>query len=89
MRAVGTGALTPPALASKGEEPRPGASRRVIFGDARTSHECSVWHASVPQEGWSTTGPAIIEFTGQSVVVPPGARATADRLGNLHVRLAP
>jgi N-methylhydantoinase A len=30
-------------------------------------------------------GPCIIEFPGQSVVVPPDASATADRFGNLHV----
>ena len=45
--------------------------------------------SEVTRDGWRIEGPAIIEFTGQSVVVPPGARATADRLGNLHVRLAP
>lgn len=88
VRTVGTGALTPPALASKGEPPRAGKSRRTIFRAANDAHECAVWHASVPPEGWNVAGPAIIEFTGQSVVVPPGARATADRVGNLHVRLA-
>lgn len=89
VRAVGTGALTPPALASRGEAPRPGRPRRVVFRSATDVHECAVWHASVPSEGWTAAGPAIIEFTGQSVVVPPGASASADRLGNLHVRLAP
>ena len=88
VRAVGTGVLTPPALASKGEPARAGQSRRVIFRSAGDVHACAVWHASVPQEGWTVEGPAIIEFTGQSVVVPPGARATADRVGNLHVRFA-
>ncbi len=89
VRAVGTGALTPPSLASKGEPPRPGRSRRAIFRTAGDAHDCAVWHASVPPDGWSVEGPAIIEFTGQSLVVPPGARATADVIGNLHVRLAP
>ena len=89
VRAVGTGALTPPALASSGEEPRRGRPRCVIFDDAGQAHDCSVWHASVPRQGWQVDGPAIVEFTGQSVVIPPGARAVADRLGNLHVRLAP
>ncbi len=88
VRAVGTGALTPPALVGKGEAPIAGKSRRVIFRTATDVHDCVVFHASVPPEGWSADGPAIIEFTGQSVVVPPGARATADRVGNLHVRLA-
>lgn len=89
VRAVGTGALTPPALASKGEPPRAGKPRRAIFRSAGDEHNCAVWHASVPPDGWRVDGPAIIEFTGQSVVIPPGASATADRVGNLHVRLAP
>lgn len=88
VRAVGTGALTPPALASKGQSPRAGKSRRAIFRAATDVHDCAVWHASVPPDGWRIEGPAIIEFTGQSVVLPPGACATADRVGNLHVRLA-
>lgn len=88
VRAVGTGALTPPALVSRGEPPRAGKARRAIFRSAADGHDCAVWHARVPPEGWSVDGPAIIEFTGQSVVLPPGARAVADKLGNLHVRLA-
>ncbi|MCC6780789.1 MAG: hydantoinase/oxoprolinase family protein [Hyphomicrobiales bacterium] len=88
VRAVGTGKLTPPALVSRGEVPKPGKPRHVYFEDATKAHACAVWHANVPQDGWSTSGPAVIEFAGQSVVVPPGARAVADRFGNLHVRLA-
>lgn len=88
VRAIGTGALTPPALVGAGEVPRRGEPRPVVFGAPDDIHSCAIWHASVPPEGWCVAGPAIIEFTGQSVVVPPGAQATADRLGNLHVRLA-
>lgn len=87
VRAVGTGALAPPALASKGEEPRAGKPRLVYFGNGASAVQCDVWHAAVPAEGWSAAGPCIVEFTGQSVVVPPGAAARADQLGNLHVRL--
>ena len=89
VRAVGTAALTPPGLTSKGATPRPGKSRLVYFDDPNKSHDSAVYHATVPAEGWAVSGPCIIEFLGQSVVVPPGARAEADRLGNLHVRLAP
>ena len=32
-------------------------------------------------------GPAIIEFPGQSVVVPPRGIAKADAFGNLHVSI--
>jgi N-methylhydantoinase A len=88
VRVVGTGALAPPALASKGETPRKGRPRPVYFTDGARPVECDVWLAAVPAEGWSAEGPGIVEFTGQSVVVPPGATARADKLGNLHVRLA-
>ena len=89
VRAVGTGKLNPPALASRGEEPRRGRNRRVIFSTADDVHDCALWQVNVPPEGWSIAGPAIVEFTGQSVVVPPGAHCSADHIGNLHVRLAP
>jgi N-methylhydantoinase A len=40
-----------------------------------------------PKAGTQVAGPCIIEFPGQSVVIPPGAHAKADQFGNLHVRL--
>jgi N-methylhydantoinase A len=88
VRVVGTSTLSPPALASKGEIPRAGRLRPVYFTDGVHPVECDVWLAAVPAEGWSADGPCIVEFTGQSVVVPPGATARADQLGNLHVSLA-
>jgi N-methylhydantoinase A len=86
VRAVGTGALTPPALASKGDEPRAGKLRRVVFDNAVEAVECAVWHTSVPRNGWYCEGPCIIEFAGQSAVVPPKASVAADHIGNLRVR---
>ena len=68
--------------------PTIGKSRRVYFDDPEHAVECAVFHATVPNDGWTVSGPCIIEYPGQSVVVPPGARVAADRLGNLHVRLA-
>ena len=47
----------------------------------------AIYRTSFPAPGTSIEGPAIVEFPGQSVVVPPGAKATADAFGNLHVRL--
>ena len=85
VRVVGTGTLPPPALASKGEAPKPGKGRRVYFDDPEKAEDCAVFHALVPEDGWTTTGPAIVEFPGQSIVIPPGAKARADHLGNLHV----
>jgi N-methylhydantoinase A len=88
VRAMGTGALTPPALATKGESFEPRGTREVIFRDAKEPVATAIYRTSFPNDGEVAIGPAIIEFPGQSVMVPPGASAKADRFGNIHVRLA-
>lgn len=88
VRAMGTGALPPPALATKGEPFEPRGTRPVVFREAKKAVETAIYRTSFPKEGETAQGPAIIEFPGQSVVVPPGATARADRFGNIHVRLA-
>jgi N-methylhydantoinase A len=88
VRVMGTGALPPPALATKGERFEPRGKRGVVFRDAKTSVETVIYRTSFPKDGETAHGPAIIEFPGQSVVVPPGASAKADSFGNIHVRLA-
>jgi N-methylhydantoinase A len=85
---MGTGALPPPALATKGERFEPRGKRGVVFHDAKTPVETAIYRTSFPKDGETAQGPAIIEFPGQSVMVPPGASAKADRFGNIHVRLA-
>ncbi|HEX6001073.1 MAG TPA: hydantoinase/oxoprolinase family protein [Hyphomicrobiaceae bacterium] len=89
VRAMGTGALPPPALAMKGEPFEPAGTRQVFFRDPGRALDASIYRTSFPRHGETAQGPAIIEFPGQSVVVPPGASARADRFGNIHVRLAP
>ncbi len=88
VRIMGTGALPPPALATKGEAFEPRGKRPVFFRDAKAAVDTAIYRTSFPNEGETAQGPAIIEFPGQSVVVPPGATAKADRFGNIHVRLA-
>ena len=85
-RAVGTGALPPPALATKGEPLTYVKSRPVVFRDANAPVETKIYETSFPQSGAQVEGPCIIEFPGQSVVVPPGYGARADGFGNLHVK---
>jgi N-methylhydantoinase A len=87
VRAVGTGALPPPAQATRGEPLVRAGSRKVVFRDANQPVETAIYKTSFPESGAKVDGPAIIEFPGQSVVVPPGATATADGYGNLNVRL--
>jgi N-methylhydantoinase A len=89
VRAVGIGALPPPTLATKGDPMKLTATRRVVFSDALNPVEAAVYRTSFPEANASIAGPAIVEFPGQSVVVPPGARASTDQFGNIHVTLAP
>lgn len=88
VRAVGAAALPPPALANKGDPLNLTATRPVVFHDALKTIETAIYSTSFPEANASVNGPAIIEFPGQSVVVPPHARATTDLFGNIHVRLA-
>ena len=85
-RSVGTGALPPPAQATKGEPLTYVKSRPVVFTDANAPVETKIYETSFPQSGAQVEGPCIIEFPGQSVVVPPGYGARADDFGNLHVK---
>ena len=85
-RAVGTGALPPPALATRGEPLKFVKTRQVVFRDAHAPVETRIYETSFPERGAQVEGPCIIEFPGQSVVVPPGYGARADDFGNLHVK---
>jgi len=87
VRVTGTGALPPPALATAGDEPKPVKTRKVIFDDPASAVETTIYRTTFPKAGTEVSGPCIIEFPGQSVVVPPNAQAQADQFGNLHVRL--
>lgn len=88
VRAVGIGALPPPAVATTGEKLEFVKTRAVIFRDPKAPLDTAIYKTSYPEPDASIEGPAIIEFPGQSVVVPPKTKATADRFGNLHVRPA-
>jgi N-methylhydantoinase A len=56
-----------------------------VFSDPKTPVATAIYLTTFPQAGAMAQGPAIIEFPGQSVVVPPGMSAEADAFGNLHV----
>jgi N-methylhydantoinase A len=87
IRVMGVGFLPPPVLATKGEIFAPQGKRLVFFRDAGTAIETAIYRTSFAKEGETADGPAVIEFPGQSVVVPPSATARADSHGNIHVRL--
>jgi N-methylhydantoinase A len=87
VRVTGTGALPPPVLTTVGDDLAPVKSRKVVFDDPSKAVETTIYRTTFPKSGARVSGPCIIEFPGQSVVVPPGAQADADQFGNLHVRL--
>lgn len=87
VRVTGTGALPPPTLATAGDVLKPVKTRKVVFDDPHVTLDTTIYLTSFPKAGSEVVGPCIIEFPGQSVVVPPGATAKADRFGNLHIKL--
>ena len=87
-RAIARGALRPPGARYQGAPLQEAGTRPVIFSDPAASVETAIYKTRYPSPDVSISGPAIIEFPGQSVVVPPRGSARADDFGNLHVRIA-
>jgi N-methylhydantoinase A len=65
----------------------PIGSRFIVFDDPLQPVEATVYSTEYPASGQSVEGPCVIEFPGQTVVVPPGGNVRSDELGNLHVKL--
>ncbi len=86
VRVLGKGALPPPALATRGEPLKRAGQRKVVFRDPNAPTDTAIYLTAFPEPGASAEGPCIIEFPGQSVVVPPGSTALADESGNFHVK---
>ncbi|MDB5572680.1 MAG: 5-oxoprolinase [Hyphomicrobiales bacterium] len=86
VRVTAIAALPPPQSTTRGEPLARAGVRAVYFDDASKAVETAIYRTSYPPADTDVAGPCIIEFPGQSVVVPPKARATADASGNLHIR---
>jgi len=86
-RAIARGLLQPPAARPQGTALMPAGVRRVIFNDPAAPLETAIYKTRYPAPDARVEGPAIIEFPGQSVVVPPAGSAAADKFGNLHVSI--
>jgi len=86
-RAIARGVLQPPAARAQGTPLQYAGVRRVVFDDPAVSLETAIYKTRYPAPDAKVEGPAIIEFPGQSVVVPPRGAAVADQFGNLHVSI--
>jgi N-methylhydantoinase A len=86
VRAIGTGSLGTMKAPDGGEPLRHLGSREVVFEYPRKPLSADVYAVDYPKAGQTVEGPCVVEFPGQTVVVPPGSLARSDELGNLHVR---
>ncbi len=89
VRVAGVGSLPPPPLKTRGDAPADAGWRDVVFDDPARPVATKIWRVTFPAPDTRLEGPCIVEFPGQSAVVPPGGKARADEFGNLHVELAP
>ncbi len=87
VRAVGVARLAPPRRSAEGTTLKRVGTRSVVFREPETAVETAIFSTHYPREGELISGPAIVEFPGQSVVIPPDAAAQTDAFGNFHVRL--
>ncbi len=85
IRVIGHGVLPIPELTHRGMSIDSVGSRPVVFDDPTNPVETAIYRTVQPPAGYELKGPCIIEYPGQSVVVPPGASARADSHGNLEV----
>lgn len=86
-RLVGQGSLPPPESSAAGEPLQASGTRSVVFDCRAGPTETAIYRTTFPPPGSAVEGPAIIEFPGQSVVIPPSGKATVDHMGNLHVSI--
>lgn len=86
-RVIGRGRLPVPDMVGEGEPMQAVGQRNVVFDDPEKPVLTTIYRTTWPRPGQAVNGPCIIEYPGQSVVVPPGATAEADVQGHLEVRL--
>jgi N-methylhydantoinase A len=87
VRTIGHGKLNPAATAMQGDPLTVVGARDVVFDDPKKPVRSCIYRIRFPRPNEEVVGPCIVEYPGQSVVVPPGSAARSDVSGNLHVRL--
>jgi N-methylhydantoinase A/oxoprolinase/acetone carboxylase beta subunit/N-methylhydantoinase B/oxoprolinase/acetone carboxylase alpha subunit len=88
LRATATIALPGSTQPSPSGELISMGTRSVIFDNPAAPQICPVYRTSFPQQDLIVQGPCLVEFPGQTLVVPPGAEARTDQWGNFVVTLA-
>ncbi|WP_257628513.1 hydantoinase/oxoprolinase family protein [Haloplanus salinarum] len=86
LRLRSRGVVDPPALAMADEvagTPAPRTTRTASFDGER--HDTPVYDRGALGPGAELDGPAVIEGTESTVVVPPGAAASVDDMGNVVI----
>lgn len=86
IRVTCKGALPVPQARNAGNTLERVGERAVVFDDPLAPVTATIYRTVQPPAGSRAEGPCIVEYPGQSVVVPPGAVATADLHGNLEVK---
>ena len=77
-----------PEPAPLAEDPDPAAARtgsRTVYFDGIGDATACVYERAGLVPGMALTGPAIIECADSVTLAPPGARATVDAYGGLHL----
>jgi N-methylhydantoinase A len=87
LRVIGRGRLPVPTMVGEGEDMVEVGKRDVVFDDPQQPVLTTIFRTTWARPGNRVHGPCIIEYPGQSVVVPPGASACADAYGHLEVEL--
>lgn len=86
VRVIGKGALPVPSFVSNQNTITAIGTRDVVFDDPKSPVRTTIYRSVLPPANTPLQGPCIVEYPGQSAVVPPGATAEADIHGNLEVR---
>ncbi|MCC7426343.1 MAG: hydantoinase/oxoprolinase family protein [Alphaproteobacteria bacterium] len=92
LRLAAIGAIQRPELreaARGGDNPAAAlkARRKVYFHEAGGALDCPIYDRARLAAGNIIAGPAVVEQMDTTTLLPPGATATVDRIGNLLLRV--
>lgn len=88
VRAIGTLPVAPtlPEHPESAAAPAPNGERKVFLDVRAVRQPATIYDSRALAAGHRIQGPAVVEAPTTTVALPPGTRATVDRLGNLVMR---